>query len=177
MPGDTSHVPAAATRSCPATVTWPEHGPNGSIPRCTNTQVPRFSSLLVFAMAALSALALTFLASTLALASPAPSKRTDAFPDYVFTYAPYTHLWSQETWWPADIATHVQHVVPEADFAAVAASVTLEDLSTFASSVYLTSIDNVEDNPAWLLNAAGTPDASGIAARRRRSSSQRKTMV
>ncbi|KAI9743060.1 MAG: Vacuolar protein sorting-associated protein 62 [Claussenomyces sp. TS43310] len=81
-----------------------------------------------------------------------------SIPAYALTYAPYSHLYSKEQWWPSDVATHVQHVTPEVNFTAVAENVTLEDLNTFNSSVYLTSKDNTEDSPAWLLSAFNTPD-------------------
>ncbi|KIY51645.1 hypothetical protein FISHEDRAFT_64161 [Fistulina hepatica ATCC 64428] len=108
----------------------------------------------------------------------------DSIPDYVLTYAPYTHLWSEEEWWPNDIVDHLEHVTPKVyhpfasyigcicvilivslwvDYVAVADSVTIETLDTFSTDTYLTSDDNVEDNPAWLLAAENEPDSSGLS--------------
>ncbi|KAI9740279.1 MAG: Vacuolar protein sorting-associated protein 62 [Cirrosporium novae-zelandiae] len=102
-------------------------------------------------------------ASATPIASSFKAKRS-TIPDYALTYAPYSHLWSEEEWWPSDIATHVEHVTPEVDYVAVASSVTLEDLDTFSTDTYLTSNDNVEDNPAWLLSAENEPDDDGYSA-------------
>lgn len=105
----------------------------------------------------------------LAQASPitkAPRATTTSIPGYALEFAPYSHLWSEEEWWPSDIATHVQHVTPEVSYTAVAgrSNVTLENLNSFTSSVYLTSNDNVEDNPDWLLSTSNTPSSDGYSA-------------
>jgi len=47
---------------------------------------------------------------------------------------------------------------------AVADNVTPQTLNTLPTTVYLTSKDNVEDDPAWLLSAENTPTNSGYSA-------------
>lgn len=120
------------------------------------------------------AMALTFVASTLALlavlepASAAPStkklNKRDSIPDYALTYAPYTYLYSGEEWFCSDIAVHVEHMSMEADYVNVSTTVTLETVDEYSSDDYMTSYDNVEDNPAWLLSDYGIPDDSGYSA-------------
>ncbi|KAH8819148.1 hypothetical protein F5884DRAFT_4217 [Xylogone sp. PMI_703] len=88
----------------------------------------------------------------------------DSIPDFAIKYAPYTYLYSGEAWWPSDISTHIQHVKPEVNFSAIASSVTLENLNTFPSDAYLTSNDNVETAPAWLVSTYGKPDGTGYSA-------------
>lgn len=103
----------------------------------------------------------------LAPASAAPSKKLakrEAIPSYAITYAPYTYLNSAEEWFPSDIATHVQHMSMEADYVNVSTTVTLEKLLDYSSADYMTSYNNVEDNPAWLLSNYGIPDSTGYSA-------------
>ncbi|KAI0654472.1 hypothetical protein C8Q70DRAFT_1058397 [Cubamyces menziesii] len=87
-------------------------------------------------------------------------------PSFVLQNAPVSHLWSQEGWWPSDVAEHVKHMVPEVDFAAVAPAVTLQNISSLGSDVFLTSIDDVSKatQPAWVTSDVGKPDASGLSA-------------
>ena len=40
---------------------------------------------------------------------------------------------------------------------------TLQNISSLGSDVFLTSVDDVTKSPAWLTNAAGKPDASGMS--------------
>lgn len=117
-------------------------------------------------------MSLSFASVTLALVSIAPAlaapagnllKRA-AIPSYALTYAPYTYLQSGEGWFPSDIATHVKHMSVENDFKNVSTSVTLQTLNNFDSSTYLTSYDNVENNPAWLTSTYGKPDSKGYSA-------------
>ncbi|RDW87309.1 hypothetical protein BP5796_03003 [Coleophoma crateriformis] len=102
-----------------------------------------------------------------AITSPVPTHKSlatrDTIPSYALTYAPYTHLYSGEKWWPSDIAIHVQHVTPKVNYAPVASNVTLENLNTFSTDTYLTSDDNVADSPDWLLSAYGMPDSAGYS--------------
>lgn len=109
------------------------------------------------------------LASSVFAVSASPTSRASkvkraTIPDYVLTYAPYSYLYSGETWWPSDVATHMEHVTPEVEYVAVESNVTLETLDELASDVFLTSNDNVEDNPAWLLSTDNTPDSSGYSS-------------
>ncbi|KAI0354618.1 hypothetical protein OH77DRAFT_1590398 [Trametes cingulata] len=110
--------------------------------------------------------AFALLALTLVLsASATPVRQTlgkrDPVPSFVLQNAPVSHLWSQEQWWPSDVAAHLTHVVPQVDFAAVAPEVTMQNVSALGSDVFLTSRDDVTKQPAWLMNAEGKPDASG----------------
>ncbi|KAL1296553.1 hypothetical protein AAFC00_000057 [Neodothiora populina] len=82
-----------------------------------------------------------------------------SIPDYALTYAPHVYISGTEQWFPSDIATHVEHVSMEYDYVNVSTSVTLETLTTYNSSIYMTSVDNVEDDPEWLLATYGKPDA------------------
>ena len=50
----------------------------------------------------------------------------------------------------------------QVNYAAVQSTVTLETLDELASDVYLTSKDNVENNPAWLVGVK--PSSSGYTS-------------
>ncbi|KAL1982870.1 hypothetical protein VTN96DRAFT_798 [Rasamsonia emersonii] len=92
--------------------------------------------------------------------------RSEPIPDYALKYAPYTHLYSGESWWPSDISTHLQNTIPEANSTVLgpAGSATVKNLDTYPSNdVYLTSKDNVFDNPAWLLSTDNKPDSNGYS--------------
>lgn len=118
-------------------------------------------------MALSFASSILILSGALAPVSAAPSKKLakrEAIPSYAITYAPYTYLNSAEKWFPSDIATHVQHMSMEADHVNVSTTVTLEKLLDYSSDDYMTSYDNVEDDPAWLLSTYGTPDSTGYSA-------------
>lgn len=104
-------------------------------------------------------------ALTSSFAAPTSKKlsKRDSIPDYALTYAPYHYLYSGEEWFCSDIATHVQHMSMEADYVNVSTTVTLETLLDYSSSDYMTSYDNVENNPAWLLSTYGVPSSSGYS--------------
>ncbi|CAK7563312.1 MAG: Vacuolar protein sorting-associated protein 62 [Sporothrix epigloea] len=105
-------------------------------------------------------------------AAPAPlnantqSKRqSGSLPSYALEYAPISYLYSGEQWWPSDITTHLANVIPEINFTPVdgfsdAGSVTLATLNDQDSSVYLTSKDNPDDSPDWLVSAYGQPTST-----------------
>ncbi|KAK0241397.1 hypothetical protein EDD85DRAFT_763209 [Armillaria nabsnona] len=98
--------------------------------------------------------------------TPTPSKplfKRDAIPSYVLTYAPYTYLYSGETYWSSDISVHLQHTTPEVDFASLGFQATLQTLNSITTDAYLTSNDNVETNPAWLLSTSYKPNSSGYS--------------
>ena len=97
-------------------------------------------------------------------ALPSSKVKRDTLPDYALTYAPYSHLYSGEQWWPSDTSIHLQHVTPEVNYVPVSENATMENLDTFATDVYLTSNDNVETNPAWLTSGYGTPTNTGYSA-------------
>lgn len=99
-----------------------------------------------------------------AAATPMRLARRDPVPSFVLQNAPVSHLWSQEQWWPSDVAEHLTHMVPETDFSAVAQEVTLETVGGLGSDVFLTSKDDVTKQPAWITSAVGKPDASAKSA-------------
>ncbi|KAI4522055.1 hypothetical protein K525DRAFT_223654 [Schizophyllum commune Loenen D] len=115
-------------------------------------------------------------------ATSATILKREAIPDYALTYAPYTILYSDEGWWPSDISTHLAHVTPKAsllsasklvvsrstdidqvDSVAVADSVTLATLNSITADAFLTSNDDVEDDPAWLTSTDNMPDGNGLS--------------
>lgn len=102
--------------------------------------------------------------ASLPSAAPQKLRKREAIPDYALTYAPVSYLYSGEGWFPSDITIHLNNTIPEVDYVATgdAGSVTVDTLDTYTSDVYLTSKDNVEGNPAWLLSDYGIPDTSGM---------------
>lgn len=104
--------------------------------------------------------------SGLAAAAPKKLHKREALPDYAITYAPWTYLYSEEGAFPSDITVHLNHTIPEVDYEATGAAgyVTVDTLDSYGSDVYLTSEDNIEDNPAWLLSDYGVPDSNGYSA-------------
>jgi hypothetical protein len=88
-------------------------------------------------------------------------------PQYVVDYAPLVHLYSGEEYWPCDIREHLRHITPELNFTPVQASwqhPRLENLDglnqwEYGRHVFLTSNDNVEDHPEWLMGKKNIPAA------------------
>ena len=84
-------------------------------------------------------------------------------PDYVLNYAPLIHLYSDEEFWPSDIAEHLIHTTPYYNFTPIADCsadynlTNLNDLNKFGRFVYLQSNDNVEDRPKWLGSEKNIP--------------------
>ncbi|KAL4245139.1 Vacuolar Protein Sorting-Associated [Abortiporus biennis] len=104
------------------------------------------------------------LLSPLVLGSPTGSRRLEAarpIPSFVLEFAPLSHLWSQETWFPSDISSHLSHVVPQVNFTNLTGSVTFQSIGGLPSDVFLTSKDPVEDQPEWMLSTENIPDANG----------------
>ena len=116
-----------------------------------------FPSALAFASALLA-----LSATTPALAAALP-RATTPLPDYVLQFAPLSHLFSDETFFPSDIATHLQHVTPEDGTDPVAGSVTFQTIGGLGSDIFLTSKDDPLASPqaSWLLGN-GQPDATGF---------------
>lgn len=87
-------------------------------------------------------------------------------PQYVLDYAPLVHLYSEEQFWPCDIAEHLLHVTPELNYTPIHGRLqysnltNLNDLNKFETgrNVYLTSNDNVEERPDWLGGQKNIPD-------------------
>ena len=87
-------------------------------------------------------------------------------PQYVLDYAPLVHLYSEEKFWPCDMAEHLLHVTPELDYTPIQARslnmnlTNLDSLNQYdhGRHVYLTSDDNVEERPDWLGGQKNIPD-------------------
>lgn len=92
-------------------------------------------------------------------AAPA-SRATQSLPSFVLENAPISYLYSKEEYWPADIAEHLTHVTPQVDKKNVADSVTFSSIATLSNDTYLTSKDDVQDGPSWLLGVQ--PDSTGF---------------
>ena len=87
-------------------------------------------------------------------------------PQYVIDYAPLVHLYSEEQFWPCDIAEHLLHITPELNYTPIETQsqysnlTNLDQLNEFDKGryVYLTSNDNVEERPDWLGGQKNIPD-------------------
>ena len=86
-------------------------------------------------------------------------------PGYVLEYAPYVHLYSGEQYWPCDIAKHLLHTTPYLNYTPAQAESDHEELSNldhlnkWGRYVYLTSDDDVEEHPEWLLGKSNIPES------------------
>jgi Vacuolar protein sorting-associated protein 62 len=86
-------------------------------------------------------------------------------PQYVLEYAPLVHLYSGEEYWPCDIREHLHHITPELNFTPVQSSEQhpqLDNLDAlnrweYGRNMFLTSNDNVEDHPEWLMGEKNIP--------------------
>jgi hypothetical protein len=87
-------------------------------------------------------------------------------PSFVLDYAPLVHLFSGEQFWPCDIADHLRHIAPTLNYTLIQSQSqhpTLRDLDELnqweeGRNVFLTSVNNVEDRPAWLEGQKNIPD-------------------
>ena len=83
-------------------------------------------------------------------------------PDYVLDYAPLVHLYSEEFFWPADIADHIKHMEPYANEKRINLTAPLElanlhSLHDNHGDLFLRSKDDVEMRPPWLHNWDSVP--------------------
>ena len=85
-----------------------------------------------------------------------------ALPSYVLQFAPLSHLFSNESYFPADVASHLTHVQPEVNMSATASSVAFSTIGSLGGDVYLTSKDDIEDLPPWLNGVK--PDSTGLTS-------------
>lgn len=83
-----------------------------------------------------------------------------------FCLAPIVWLQSQDPYFPSDIGAQLSHTKPEINFAAVNGApnpLTLDNLASLnnlgGSKIFLTSVDDITKNPAWLKGVK--PDANG----------------
>ena len=96
----------------------------------------------------------------------------DEIPQYVFEYAPYVHLFSDEQFWPCDIADHLVHTMPALNYTPVENMKddrtlhNLAQLNQFGFDTYLTSRDDVESRPEWLGGSQNIPESSRGAGKR-----------
>lgn len=103
----------------------------------------------------------------LCLAAPHKQlRKREALPDYAIANAPYSYLYSGESYFPSDITTHLANTIPEVDYVAIGAegSVTVDTLDSYNSSVYLTSANKPSDSAAWLYSDYGIPSNGYSAA-------------
>ncbi|KAI1389534.1 uncharacterized protein F4822DRAFT_203925 [Hypoxylon trugodes] len=87
-------------------------------------------------------------------------------PDYVLNYAPLVHLYSQEFFWPSDIADHMKHVLPDvsedkwpSNGSQTLNLANLNELSSELKFQFLKSRDDVESRPRWLHSKRNRPIA------------------
>ena len=110
----------------------------------------------------------TFLA-LVSCTTAVPLRRRQApsgVPDYVIDFAPIVRLYSAETYLPADIGAQLVNTIPQTNYTAIQGApdpLTLDNLDDLnalgGNDTYLTSKDNVEDLPTWLLGVK--PDSTG----------------
>lgn len=89
-------------------------------------------------------------------------QKRDDIPDYVLRNAPLVHLYSEENFWPSDIAEHVQHMTPyvgkdPVNMTEPLSLANMYDLAAAPGFVFLTSKEDVEKRPEWLSNHNGQP--------------------
>lgn len=98
------------------------------------------------------------------------SRVVHEIPQYVLDHAPFVHLYSEEEFWPCDIAEHLRHVTPNLNYTPIQARsqelnlTNLDELNEWNNGrfVYLKSNDNVERRPDWLGGEKNIPDAPDV---------------
>lgn len=88
-------------------------------------------------------------------------------PQYVVDYAPLVHLFSGEEYWPCDMGEHLYHTTPKLNYTPILPSSEhpqLDNLDAlnrweYGRHLFLTSDDNVEDHPEWLMGTKNIPSA------------------
>ncbi|KAK7744537.1 Vacuolar protein sorting-associated protein 62 [Cytospora paraplurivora] len=91
------------------------------------------------------------------------SEDPNEIPDYVLKHAPLVHLYSEEHFWPSDIAEHVQHTTPYVGKEPLNRTepvnlYNLYNLNSAPGMVYLTSTEDIEQRPRWLFSPVGEPE-------------------
>ena len=103
--------------------------------------------------------------AALVVVDAVPVKRADSLPDFVLKYAPLSYLHSSEQYWPTDVAVHLPKIIPEVDFKPVGGAPTLQTLSTLASNVALTAVDDVlAHDTEFFTSVVGKPVNGASAA-------------
>ena len=91
-------------------------------------------------------------------------RRLREIPQYILDYAPFVHLYSDEEFWPCDVADHLIHTTPHLNYTPLQAGsdspnlTNLNELNKYGPRhVYLQSDDNVEERPEWLGGKSNIP--------------------
>ncbi|KAL8892898.1 MAG: hypothetical protein Q9215_000262 [Flavoplaca cf. flavocitrina] len=115
---------------------------------------------------AILTLALSYSQVTFAMPTGFEKRQSAPIPPYVLSYAPKVWIHSEDLYFPSDIGAQLVNTKPEVDFNVVNGApdpLTLDNLASLnglgGSNVYLTSVDDVETNPAWLKGVK--PDGNG----------------
>ncbi|KAL8959179.1 MAG: hypothetical protein Q9193_003908 [Seirophora villosa] len=115
-----------------------------------------------------AALAWSTVSQALVSAFPLSNEKRQAngVPPYVLSYAPKVWLQSQDPYYPSDIGAQLVHTKPQINFNVVNGApnpLTLDNLASLnalgGDIIYLTSVDDVTKNPAWLNGVK--PDGNG----------------
>jgi len=77
--------------------------------------------------------------------------KENTIPDYAIKHAPFLFLHSEESWWPSDIATHLEHCFPDDDTIPVKSKARLETLHELSPQVFLASNNHKKISPEWML--------------------------
>ncbi|KAG8532474.1 uncharacterized protein KY384_002351 [Bacidia gigantensis] len=93
------------------------------------------------------------------------SRTSQEIPDYVFEYAPFVHLFSDEEYWPTDMSDHIPHTHPAIGYDPITNSNPILNISNLnllnqyehGRHVFLTSNDDVEDHPPWIKGEQNIP--------------------
>lgn len=111
-------------------------------------------------------LLLTHLILSAAATSVEPRQATPAVPDFVTKYAPLVFLDSRDAYRPSDISAQLANTQPELNSTVIydaPSPLTLDNLNGLndlgGEDVYLTSKEDIEQDPAWLFGQY--PDESG----------------
>ena len=86
-------------------------------------------------------------------------------PEYVLEHAPLVHLYSEEQFWPCDIAEHLYHITPTLNYTPLPSKWQRPNLGELdrlnewqrGRHIFLTSEDDVEERPAWLEGKRNIP--------------------
>ena len=93
---------------------------------------------------------------------------SNTIPKYVYEYAPLVHLFSDEKFWPCNMSSHLLNTTPALNYTLLdseqGANLSLSNLDQLNSynhgrHVFLTSNDNVEARPQWIVGAQNKPSA------------------
>ena len=107
---------------------------------------------------------LAYITALVAVVGAVSTKRSESFPDFVLKYAPWSYLHSDEQYWPTDVAVPLPKLIPEVNFTAIGGSPTLQTLSTLASNVYLTAIDDVVAHDTEFFRSTVGKPQNGVSA-------------